>query len=132
MARRSVEQPTLSAAQLEIMSIVWEAQPVTVAEVWRRLSALRPVARNTVQTMMKRLADKGWLRHSRRRNAFVYTAAIGRTKTVGSILTSVVNAAFAGSSEKLVMALLDTRDVSSDELARIRKMIDDAAADLEP
>ena len=53
----------LTAAQREIMEIVWARGEVTVAGVREALSAKRDVARNTVQTMMVRLEDRGWLTH---------------------------------------------------------------------
>src|SRR5437763_534664 len=51
--------PPLSAAQLEIMNVVWGRGEATVAEVWRALSARRKVARNTVLTMLARLEEEG-------------------------------------------------------------------------
>ena len=54
--------PPLSEAQLEIMNGVWDHGEVTVAEVGKVLAGRRSVARNTVQTVLTRLEDKGWLR----------------------------------------------------------------------
>ena len=55
------ERAPLSDAQREIMDIIWDRGEATVAEVWRQFSARRPVARNTVLTLITRLVDKGWL-----------------------------------------------------------------------
>ena len=55
-------QPPLSEAQLEIMNVVWDRGEATVAEVWKALAARRKVARNTVQTMIARLEERGWLK----------------------------------------------------------------------
>lgn len=118
------ERPPLSDAQFEIMHAVWKQGQATVASVWKDLSALRPIARNTVQTMMKRLEDKGWLRHEAMGNTFVYVATVNRTKALRGAVQSLVEAAFAGSAEGLVMALLDGRGVSPREARRIRAMIE--------
>ena len=67
--------PTISDAQREIMNIVWDQGEVGVAEVWRILSARRPLARNTILTLITRLVDKGWLTTRQVGNAFRYTAA---------------------------------------------------------
>ena len=64
----------LSKAQTEIMEIIWEQEEVTVSEVWETLSQRRPVARNTVQTMMVRLEEKGWLKHRTLGRSFLYSA----------------------------------------------------------
>ena len=58
------QPPPLSEAQLEIMNLVWSHGPMTVGEMWQILSSRRGVARNTVQTLVTRLEEKGWLAHS--------------------------------------------------------------------
>ena len=57
--KNPAERTPLSQGQLEIMHVVWDSDIATVAEVWQRLSGTRPMARNTVQTMMTRLEKKG-------------------------------------------------------------------------
>jgi BlaI family penicillinase repressor len=118
--------PSLSEAQLEIMNVVWDRGEATVAEVWRTLSARRQVARNTVQTMMTRLEEKGWLRSRSEGNAFRFAAARPREATLGTMVRRLVDTAFGGSAEGLILALLDGRGVSRAEADRIREMIDRA------
>ena len=55
--------PPLSDAQLEIMNVVWQLGEVSAGDVWNVLSERRSIARNTVQTVMTRLNEKGWLKH---------------------------------------------------------------------
>ncbi len=98
----------------------------SVADVWKGLVARRPLARNTVQTMMTRLEAKGWLRHRAVGNAFIYSATVARAKTLGRIVRALVDSAFRGSAEGLIAALLNERGVSDDEAERIRKMIQEA------
>lgn len=116
----------LSAAQLEIMHVVWGRGEATVADVWGALSARRKVARNTVLTMLARLEEKGWLTRDAGGHAHRYRAAVGREATLGTMLGRLVEAGFGGSVEGLVLALLDRRGVSRDEADRIRAMIDRA------
>ncbi len=117
---------TLSPAQLEIMQIVWEQGEASVADVWRLLGARRKVARNTVLTLMTRLAKKGWLKCRPDGNSFIYSAAVERRKTLRGLVARLLETAFAGSSEGLVTALLDARNLPPDEAARIRAMIGQA------
>ena len=70
-----METPPISDAQREIMEIFWQRGEAGVGEVWRILSERRAVARNTVLTLITRLADKGWLLPRREGNAFRYTPA---------------------------------------------------------
>ena len=118
--------PPLSEAQMEIMNVVWDRGEATVADVWKALSARRKVARNTVLTMITRLEEKGWLSRDAEGHAFRYRAAVPREATLGTMVRRLVDTAFGGSAEGLVMALLHGRGVSKEEARRIRKMIDRA------
>jgi BlaI family penicillinase repressor len=127
MATPSPEKlPALSEAQLEIMHVVWEGGEVTVTDVWNVLARRRPVARNTVLTLMDRLEKKGWLRRRADGQTHYYSAAAPREATLRQVVGRLVDAAFAGSAEGLVLALLEGRGVSDEEARRIRKLIDDA------
>jgi predicted transcriptional regulator len=116
----------LSSLQLEIMNIVWDRHEVTVGEVLELMAAQRSIARNTVQTIMVRLEEKGWLRHRQVANAFRYSAAIDRQSSLGSMLGDFVDNVFEGSVEGLVMTLLQERPPSAAEADRIRKIIDNS------
>lgn len=118
--------PALSDAQLEVMHAVWAAPEVTVTDVWTALAARRPVARNTVLTVMDRLAGKGWLTRRADGQTHYYAAAVPRAAALGTAVRRLVDIAFAGSAEGLVLALLDGRGVTDEEAARIRRMIADA------
>jgi predicted transcriptional regulator len=128
MKRRETPAEALTPAQLEIMELVWARGETTVAEVWAALSARRPVARNTVQTMLSRLHDRGWLRARAEGNAHVYAGARPRSSTLRALLGRLVDRAFAGSPSDLVAALLEARPVSAEEARRLRKAIDESEA----
>jgi predicted transcriptional regulator len=118
--------PPLSEAQMEIMTVVWDRGEVTVADVWKAISARRKVARNTVLTMVNRLEEKGWLRRDDAGHAFRYRAAAPREATLGTMIRRLVDTAFGGSAEGLIMALLHGRGLSEEEAGRIRAMIERA------
>ncbi len=116
----------LAEGQLEIMEIIWERGEATVGEVWKILSARRRVARNTVQTMLQRLTDQGWLHSRTDGRAHRFRAAAPRRATLRDLLQRFVDVVFAGSTEGLLASLLDRRKVSPEEAARIRALIDQA------
>lgn len=124
---KSTQPPPLSAAQLEIMNVVWDRREVTISEVWQELCRQRKVARATVQTVIGRLEEKGWLRHRNVGQAFFYSAVYSRDATQSRLVNDLVDAAFDGSVEGLVWALLKGRGVSPEESMRIQKMINEAA-----
>ena len=125
MSEKRPKSP-LSEGQLEIMNVIWEKEEVSVTEIWEVLSARRPLARNTVQTMVTRLEEKGWIRHRTLGKTFLYSAAVNREQTLRSIVHQLVETAFEGSVEGLVLALLEGRGVSPQETKRIRGIIDEA------
>jgi len=118
--------PPLAEGQLEIMNFVWDRGEVTVGDVWKALSARRKVARNTVQTMLARLKEKGWLHGRTEGHAHTYRAAVPRDATLRKMAQRLVDVAFGGSTEGLLAALLDRRGVSREEAERIRALIDQA------
>jgi predicted transcriptional regulator len=122
MAKRP--EPNLTSVQLEIMNLFWEQGELGVAQVWKLLAARRPIARNTVQTMLTRLADKGWLRARVEGNAFYYRSTRPRKFAVTGILSDLLDTAFAGSATGLVTALLEGRRLSREDARRIRELID--------
>src|SRR5262245_54233616 len=128
MAKAKDDLPALSEAQLEIMNVVWEGGEVTVTDVWAVLAKRRPVARNTVLTLVDRLEKKGWLSRRADCQAYRYSAAVPRTATLGQVVHRLVDAAFAGSADALVLALLEGRGVTDEEARRIRQLIDKARA----
>jgi predicted transcriptional regulator len=121
------ELPPLSAAQWEVMDVVWDRGETTVGEVWTALADRRRIARNTVQTTMARLAEKGWLKFRADGNVFRYKAAQPREATRRRTLRKLVDTAFHGSVEGLLLALLEDRSLSRDEAQRIRNLIDQAS-----
>ena len=91
-----------------------------------RLAGRRQVARNTILTLMDRLEKKGWLTRRADGQTHYYTAAARRAATLGGVVKRLVDSAFAGSAEDLVLALLEGRGVSADEARRIHELIDNA------
>jgi len=118
--------PSLSEAQMEIMNIVWDQPEITLGEIWRELHDKRSIARNTIQTLLSRLVDKGWLTYRAEGKIFHYRAAVPRQPTMKHVVNRLVETAFNGSAEGLVMALLEGQQLDEDEVERIRTLIENA------
>ena len=116
----------LTDAQREIMEVVWGQSEATVSEVREALASRRDLARNTVQTMMTRLEERGWLKHREEGRTFVYSANVSRTVSLGAKVTQLVDRFFAGSPEDMVTALIEYRGLTKEESRRIRDMIGEA------
>ncbi len=116
----------LTAAQREIMEVVWDNDEVTVTQVRDVLGKKREVARNTIQTMIVRLEERGWLKHREDGRTFWYSANRPRTTSLGAKVAQMVDRLFGGSPEEMVNALMEYRGLTADEAERIRAMIDAA------
>ena len=115
----------LTTAQLEVMNVLWDQREGTVASVWQELRNKREIARNTVQTTLVRLEEKGYLRHRGQGNAFVYSPTCKRATVQGGLVRSLLDSAFEGSVSGLVMTLLNKERPSPEEVDRIQHLLDD-------
>jgi BlaI family penicillinase repressor len=128
MSKKRQEMPELTPAQGQIMEIIWELGEVSATGVRRVLSQTRPVARNTVRTLLERMEDKGWITHREDGRTFLYKAARPRHASIGQKVREIIETVCGGSPEALVTALLDYRGLSRGELERIRQMLAKARA----
>ena len=124
---KKIEQLSpLSEGQREVMEIVWDQGEVSVFEVREILSKRREVARNTVRTTLERMEEKGWLTHRVIGRTYFYSALVPREVSLGERVVEMVDNACGGSPEKLMVALMEYRGLSDDEVSRIREMLDRA------
>ncbi len=112
---------TLTPLELEIMQVLWHAGPCTVSEMQPKLKA--DLAYTTVQTMLTVLLRKGKVKRVQEGRAFRYRPAVSRERATGSALSDLVKRMFGGSSEALLMAMVDTQQISAEELARIAQKL---------
>lgn len=118
---------TLTPLELEIMQVLWQAGPSTVSEVQPRLQA--QLAYTTVQTMLNVLLRKKKVKRVQEGRAYRYRPVVSRERATGSALRDLVTRMFGGSSEALLMAMVDARQISAEELARVAERL--AAAERE-
>ena len=117
--RRSGE--VLTPLELEIMQVLWDAGCVSVAEVQARLGS--ELAYTTVQTMLNVLLKKRKVQCTRQGRAFRYQAAVTRQGAVSATLDDLVARMFGGSAEALLMALVDTRQITARQIARASQLL---------
>jgi BlaI family transcriptional regulator, penicillinase repressor len=126
--QRKTNQP-LTPLELEIMQVLWETGPCTVGEVQPKLKA--QLAYTTVQTMLNVLLRKNKVKRAQEGRAFRYRPTVSRERANGSALHDMVKRMFGGSSEALLMAMVDARQISAEELERVAKRLAAAERDAE-
>ena len=114
----------LTPLELEIMKVLWETGPANVQTVQQTLE--RPLAYTTVQTMLNVLHRKGHVKRSLKQKAYFYRPSLSRGDVMKQTVSDVVDRLFAGSASSLVMTLVETKQLTGDDLARLRAMLDEA------
>ncbi len=121
MPPKSSARPT--AAELEILSILWRRGPSTVRDVHEVLQADRETGMTTTLKILQLMVEKGLARRSDSRPQ-IYSAAKPQAATQTSLLKDLVRKAFDGSVQKLMVRAVEDGGLSGDELKEIQKLID--------
>lgn len=122
MRRRS----PVSDAELDVLKVLWARGPATVRDVSAALATRkRHLAYNTVLTLLSRLRDKGYVAADRRDTAHVFRAVVDRDALLGSTLAALADRVCDGTASPLVHALVRGQQFSADEIADLRRLLDD-------
>ncbi len=121
MPVKEKSKPTLTPLELEIMQVLWENGASTVTEVIPKLKA--ELAYTTVQTMLMVLLRKGKVKRTQEGRAFRYRPAVSRERASGNAVEDLVRRMFGGSAEALLMAMVDTRQITVKELERLARKV---------
>ncbi len=123
MAKKKLPRPT--NAELEILSVLWTRGASTVREIHESLNSSKPTLYTTVLKFLQIMTEKGLVRRDDTERAHVYVARLAQEQTQRQILSDLADKAFGGSAAKLVMQALSAKKTSKEELAGIRKMLDE-------
>ena len=121
MARKRRDR--LTPVEATIMDRLWALKQATVREVQETLAPVRPMAYNSVLTMMRILRDKGFLASKREGRTDVYRPLVTRRQMGRRSLREVLDRFFAGSPQALVSQLLESEDLSLDQIKAIRREV---------
>ena len=105
------------------MKIVWRLGDVTVRDVYEALLEKRKIAYTTVMTMMGILEEKGHLLKNQGEKAHVFRAAQARDQVESSLIRDLVNRLYDGSAKPLLVHLIESEQISRDELDEISRML---------
>lgn len=123
MKAKRLPRPT--PAELEILRVLWQRGPCTVRDVHEALAASKPSGYTTVLKLLQIMADKGLVARDVSRRTHVYEAALGQEQTRRQMLDDLLDRVFDGSASQLVLQALATGHASNEEIALIRRMLDD-------
>jgi BlaI family transcriptional regulator, penicillinase repressor len=114
--------PLPSAAEIEILAVLWRLGPATVRDVHEELG--KDIGYTTTLKQMQLMTEKGLLLRSERFRSHVYEPGIPKEQTRTQIAADLMDRAFDGSAKSLVMGALAAQPASREDLAEIRKMLE--------
>lgn len=117
--------PTTELTESEwiILKSVWEKEPCTAPSIQKRLHARTQWTYSTVRTFMDRMAAKGLLTAKKVGKVTFFRSAITREQAQRGELRYALKHAFNGALTPMVQCLLDTRDLSAEDLAHLEELI---------
>lgn len=115
----------LADREADIMEVLWDDGPSTVAEVRKRLTAR--LAYNTVLSILRTLEAKGYVGHEEEGRAHRYVARVAREAARHSALRHLSDKLFKGSVEVLLTSAVSDKRLTGDEIQRIRALLDQRA-----
>jgi BlaI family penicillinase repressor len=124
MPRRPTK--TFTDKELEIMRVIWEMGEATAREIQERLPGERHY--NSVLTIIRVLERKGHLTHRSQGKAHVYRARQQPEKSRSRVLGHLIKQVFGGSAASLVLHLVETGDLTEEDLREVRSKIAARAA----
>lgn len=113
----------LGEVEQAVMDYVWSHAPVTAESCREGLAATRPMKDSTIRTVLRRLEEKGYLRHEIEGRTFVYRPADARQSVAVLAVKGIIDRFCGGSAEELVLGLVDNQVLDRKQLERLARKI---------
>ncbi len=123
MVKGDLPKPT--EAELAILRVLWERGPSTVREVTEHLQNERGTGYTTALKLMQIMTEKGLVARDESSRTHVYEAVATAETTQRQLVSDLLERAFGGSAQQLVMQALSSQRASKAELAEIRSLLDE-------
>ena len=114
--------PKPTAAELDILRVLWQRGSATVRDVYEALGN-PDAAYTTTLKFMQIMAAKGLVERDDSQRAHLYRPAVAQEETQRRLVDELMDKAFGGSAANLVLRALSRKSASKEELAEIRRMI---------
>jgi predicted transcriptional regulator len=116
--------PALSPSETEILRLVWQLDKATVQDVCDKLPAKRKIAYATVQTLLRRLEKKGYVKHSVQGKAHVFFAVVKSEKVIKRSVGDFLDRLFGGDPIPLMQYLAKHGKINADDIEKLKRLID--------
>jgi predicted transcriptional regulator len=117
--------PRPTDAELAILRTLWKRGPSTVRQVLESLNQDRETGYTTALKLLQIMTEKGLVERDETERTHVYRARLTKEQTQRQLVGDLLDKAFGGSASQLVLRALSTKPASADELAQIRRLLDE-------
>jgi predicted transcriptional regulator len=118
------ELRTISPAETEILRLVWQLRAATVQQVCDSLPKERDIAYATVQTLLRRLEKKGYVRHRTEGKAHVFYTAAKREDVIGRSVNDFLGRLFGGDPIPLMHYLAEHGKMTAEDIEALKRLIE--------
>jgi BlaI family transcriptional regulator, penicillinase repressor len=105
------------------MQVVWDTGPCAVEAVHQVVSQKRSLKETSVRTILRRLEQKGYLRHEEQGRAYVYRAVEPARSLAARAVRQIIDRFCKGSVEELVNGLVEGKMLSKGEMERLEEFV---------
>ena len=120
--RARVRTP-LTDLEHDVMRVVWTSGPCSVEAVHQVVARTRDVKETTVRTLLRRLEQKGYLRHEIDGRAYIYQAVEASRSLAARAVRQIIDRLCHGSMEELVSGMVDAKVLTKSELKRLEEVV---------
>jgi len=120
------ELSAVSPAESEVLQLVWRLGSATVQDVCDALPKKRSVTYATVQTLLRRLEKKGYIKHHVKGKAHLFCPAVKREDVIKRTVGDFVDRLFGGDPVPLLMHLADHSKMKDDDIKRLNRLIEES------
>ena len=117
-------RPPLSKGEIEVARAVWELGEATVGQVFQWFPEDRPMDYATVQTYLRRLETKGYVRARRSGRTKVYQPKVEATQVIRETVDDLMTRLFGGETLPLMLHLIEQRGITPAETQQLRQALD--------
>ena len=118
------ERPALSKGEMEVARVLWDLKSATVRQVFEAFPADRRIDFTTVQTYLRRLETKGYVKAALDGRTRVYSPRVKPQTVIRETLDDLVDRLFGGEALPLMRHLIEDRGISDADLAELRELLD--------
>ena len=122
MAKRRL--PAVSPSETEILRLVWQLDKATVQDVCDRLPPGREITYATVQTLLRRLEKKGYLKHHSQGKAHVFHAAVKSEDVIKRSVSDFLERLFGGDPLPLMQYLAEHGKIDAGDMEDLKKLVE--------